>query len=149
MRAAALLALAALAFPALAPAQRVELNDLEDEVMCPICGTLLQLAEAPQAQRQRAFIERQIDAGRSKEEIKRALVAQYGDEVLAEPGDSGFDLSAYVVPAVAFLAAAAALAVGVGRWRRAGAGGGPGRSPRGPEGDEAERLEADIARYDL
>jgi cytochrome c-type biogenesis protein CcmH len=117
--------------------------------MCPICGTLLQLAEAPQAQRQRAFIERQIDAGRGKEEIKRALVAQYGKEVLAVPDDSGFDLSAYVVPAIAFLAAVAALAVGVGRWRRAGGAGGPGGSPRGPEGEEAERLEADIARYDL
>jgi cytochrome c-type biogenesis protein CcmH/NrfF len=141
-------ALAALAFPALAPAGQVELNDLEDEVMCPICGTLLQLAEAPQAERQRAFIERQIEAGRGKEEIKRALVAQYGDDVLALPGDSGFDLSAYLVPALGFLAALVALAVGVGRWRRA-AGGASGDGTRGPEGEEAERLDADMARYDL
>ncbi len=136
-------------FPGVAGAQGVELNDLEDEVMCPICGTLLQLAEAPQAERQRAFIERQIEAGRGKEEIKRALVAQYGDDVLALPDDSGFDLSAYVVPAVAFFAAVVALAFGVGRWRRAAGGGGPGDSRPGPEGEQAERLEADIARYDL
>jgi cytochrome c-type biogenesis protein CcmH len=145
-----LAALAALLFPAAAGAQGVELNDLEDEVMCPVCGTLLQLAEAPQAQRQRAFIERQIDAGRDKEEVKRALVAQYGDEVLALPEDSGFQLSAYLVPAIAFLAAAVALAVGVRRWRR-GAGppdaGDP--APRAPRGEQADRLEADIARYDL
>jgi cytochrome c-type biogenesis protein CcmH len=143
-----LLALTTLASPTIAAAQGVELNDVEDEVMCPICGTLLQLAESPQAQRQRAFIRRQIAAGRSKEEIKRALVAQYGSDVLALPDDSGFDLSAYVVPAVAFLAAALALAFGVGRWRRAG-GSGAEVSPRAPEGEDAERLEADIARYDL
>lgn len=142
------LALAALAFPALAPAQQVELNDLEDEVMCPICGTLLQLAESPQAQRQRAFIDRQIEAGRGKEEIKQALVAQYGDDVLAVPGDSGFDLSAYVVPAFGFLAALVALAVGVGRWRRA-TGGDAGDAAGGPEGEDAKRLDADMARYDL
>jgi cytochrome c-type biogenesis protein CcmH/NrfF len=143
------LALGALVLPPAATAQGVELNDVEDEVMCPICGTLLQLAESPQAQRQRAFIRRQVAAGRDKEEIKRALVAQYGDEVLALPDDSGFDLSAYVVPAVAFLVAALALALGVARWRRAGRSAATDGAPRPPEGEEAERLEADIARYDL
>jgi len=140
----------ALLAPSLTSAQGVELNDLEDEVMCPICGTLLQLAESPQAQRQRAFVRRQIAAGKSKEEIKRALVAQYGDEVLALPEGSGFQLSAYLVPAIAFLAAAVALAIGVGRWRR---GSGPPDdgepAPRAPHGEQAERLDADIARYDL
>jgi cytochrome c-type biogenesis protein CcmH/NrfF len=139
----------ALLVPAVTAAQGVELNDIEDEVMCPICGTLLELAQSPQAQRQRAFIRRQIAAGRDKEEIQRALVAQYGDAVLALPGDSGFDLSAYLVPAVAFVAAAAALAIGLGRWRRAGRSATPGDPLRGPEGEEADRLEADIARYDL
>ncbi len=80
--------------------------------MCPVCGTLLQLAESPQAQRERVFIERQIDAGRSEAEIKDALVAEYGNEVLALPPDSGFSLSAYLVPIVAFLVAAVALASG-------------------------------------
>lgn len=140
--------LALLSSVAAAGAQGVELNDIEDEVMCPICGTLLQLAESPQAQRQRAFVRRQIAAGRSKEEIKRALVAQYGEEVLALPDDSGFDLSAYVVPVLAFLAAVVALAVGVARWRRASPAA-PESPPRRPEGEDAERLEADIARYDL
>ena len=44
-----------------------------------------------------------------------------GAEVLALPGGSGFDLSAYLVPAIAFVVAAVALAFGVRRWRRAGA----------------------------
>lgn len=145
---ATIVAVVALIAPA-ANAQAVELNDLEDEVMCPICGTLLQLAEAPQAERQRAFIERQIAAGRDKEEIKQALVAQYGNQVLALPDDSGFELSAYVVPALGFLAAMVALAVGVGRWRRAGRERPPGQHARAPEGEDAERLDADIARYDL
>jgi cytochrome c-type biogenesis protein CcmH len=145
-----------LVFAVLAPAavaeERASLAQIEAEVMCPVCGTLLQLAESPQAQREKAFISRLIGEGKSEQQIKDALVAEYGDEVLALPQGSGFSLSAYVVPIVAFLLAAVALAIGVLRWRRAGGGpgdrGGPGRS-RGPSGEEADRLDADLARYDL
>lgn len=145
----AALALALLA-PAAVAAERASLTELEKQVMCPVCGTLLQLAESPQAQRERVFINRLIDEGKSEAEIKDALVAEYGDEVLALPPDSGFSLSAYLVPIVAFLIAAAALAVGVLRWRRAGGGeNGPGPSAAGPSDEDSERLDADLARYDL
>ncbi len=149
----ALLALAALALtaPLAAAEQRASLTEIEKQVMCPVCGTLLQLAESPQAQREKAFIRRLIAAGRTEAQIKDALVAEYGNEVLALPQSSGFSLSAYVVPIVAFLIAAVALAIGVLRWRRAG--GSPDRRdaarPAGPKGDDAERLDADLARYDL
>jgi len=131
-------------------APQTSLADVEDEVMCPICGTLLELSNAPQAERQRAFVARLIAAGRTKAEIKDALVAQYGDRVLALPRGSGFELSAYLVPAIAFAAAILALGIGVRRWRRAGAGGGGPKAPRaGPGGEDSERLDADLARYDL
>jgi cytochrome c-type biogenesis protein CcmH len=144
------LALAAVA-PAAAAEQRASLTEIEKQVMCPVCGTLLQLAESPQAQRQKAFIKRLIEEGKSEGQIKDALVAEYGDEVLALPPDSGFSLSAYVVPIVAFLIAALALALGVWRWRRAGGPKDGDGTPQatGPSGEDAERLDADLARYDL
>jgi cytochrome c-type biogenesis protein CcmH len=128
---------------------RASLPDIEDEVMCPICGTLLELSEAPQAERERVFIRRLIAEGRSKEQIKDALVAEYGEEVLATPQGSGFDLTAYLIPIAAFLAAAGALAVGVRRWRRSSRRGGPEPEPAPPRGEDAERLDSDLARYDL
>ena len=144
-----LVALAALA-PAAAAEQRASLIEIEKQVMCPVCGTLLQLAESPQAQREKAFIRRLIAEGKSEGQIKDALVAEYGDEVLALPQGSGFSLSAYVVPIVAFIIAAVALAIGVMRWRRAGGGKGDQETPgSGPKGEDAERLDADLARYDL
>lgn len=134
-----------------ASAERASLTEIEKQVMCPVCGTLLQLAESPQAQREKAFIRRLIDEGKSEEQIKDALVTEYGEEVLALPPDSGFSLSAYVVPIVAFLIAIVALTIGVLRWRRAGGGSGPAGTGRavGPSGEDAERLDADLARYDL
>ena len=147
----ALLALAGvLAAPAGAAQPQVNITEIEGEVMCPVCGTALELAESPQAQREKAFIGRLIDEGKSKDQIKEALVAQYGEAVLALPQGDGFDLSAYLVPIIAFVLAALALVFGVYRWRRSG---GPpdGRPPaaRGPTEAEGERLDADLARYDL
>jgi len=123
------------------------LHDVEDEVMCPICGTLLELSEAPQAERQRVYISRLIAAGHTKAEIKEALVSQYGEEVLALPDDSGFDLTAYLIPVLAFAVAIVVLAFSVRRWRRSGDG--ESDPPAGPGGEWAERLEQDLSRYDL
>jgi cytochrome c-type biogenesis protein CcmH len=148
--AAIALALAALASPALGAEPSASLPDIEDEVMCPICGTLLELSEAPQAQRQRVLIADLIAQGRTKAEIKDELVAEYGNEVLALPQGSGFQLSAYLVPALAFLLGAAAVAVSVIRWRRRpGPPGDDGGTSTAPSGADAERLDADLARYDL
>jgi cytochrome c-type biogenesis protein CcmH len=141
-----LLAVLSLALPALAIASpRASLTDIEDEVMCPICGTLLELSNAPQAERERAFIRDQIDRGKTKSEIKDALVREYGRAVLAEPKGSGFDLAAWIVPGLAVILAAAGLALGVSRWRRSG----DHAPPRDISPAEAEKLEADMARYDL
>jgi cytochrome c-type biogenesis protein CcmH len=144
------LALALAPGAAFAATSPPSITEIEGEVMCPICGTLLELAESPQAQRERALVKRLIAAGKTKSEVKDILVAQYGRAVLALPGGSGFDLSAYLVPAIAFVIAAVGLAFGVRRWRRAAGPPGPGSSsPSGPQGDDAERLDADLARYDL
>jgi cytochrome c-type biogenesis protein CcmH len=142
---------AALAGAAGAVQPKTTLPDVEDEVMCPICGTALNLSSSPQADRERAFIRRQIAAGKTKDQIEDELVAQYGTRVLAEPPKSGFDLTAWLVPAAAILIAALAIALALRRWRRA-ARGGDGSPPEGGQPldpADAERLDADLARYDL
>lgn len=147
-----LLALALVGAPAtaIAATPQVTTADIEDEVMCPVCGTLLELAESPQALREKAFVRRLIAEGKSREEIKDTLVAQYGPAVLALPEGSGFDISAYLVPVIAFLAAAVGLLIGVWRWRSRGGDGDGGAKPHArPKGEDAERLDADLARYDL
>jgi cytochrome c-type biogenesis protein CcmH len=145
----ALLALLALAAtPAMAAEPRASLPDIEDEVMCPICGTPLGLADAPQAERERAFIRRLIERGRTKEQIKDALVSEYGQEVLATPESGGFDLAAWLVPAGGVLLAALALGFGVRQWRRRGGDREPVAEDELDPSD-SERLRSDLARYDL
>jgi cytochrome c-type biogenesis protein CcmH len=150
----AALLLATLAAPATAAdCPKTSLGDIEDEVMCSICGTPLGLAaDAPQAQRERAYIERLIADCRSKDQIKRALVAQFGESVLALPGDAGDDNGiedklVYIIPAVAILAAAAGIAFALTRWRRDRGRGSTSRPAAAAP--ESNRVDVDMERYDL
>ena len=151
MIARALGALAALALlvPAAAAAQtaepRTNLADIEDEVICLVCGTTLELAEgAPQAERLREQIRGLIDQGLTKEQVKDELVAEYGENVLSTPDTEGFDLSAWVLPIVGLLGAAAAIGVGLARSRRRGS------APAADEisDEDRKRLDADLASFD-
>jgi len=129
---------------------QASLPDIEDEVMCPICGVSLELAtEAPQAQQEREFIRTLIAEGLTKDEIKDRLVAEYGSEVLAIPEAEGFDLAAWLVPGAAIVIAGGAIFVAVRRWRRTGRDGPPADRGAAGDQDENERLDADLARYEL
>jgi cytochrome c-type biogenesis protein CcmH len=149
-RTAVLLALAvALLTPGIAlAAPKASLVDVEDEVMCVTCKIPLNIAEGPQPDRERAFIRDLIDKGRTKEQIKAALVAEYGRNVLALPESDGVGLTAYAVPLALVALLAAGLALLLPRWRR--------RAPAGPAADdsppaltsaEARRLDEDLGRY--
>ena len=105
------------------PEPQTNLADISDEVMCTVCGVPLELAlEAPQAEAERDFIRELIAEGRTKDEIKDALVVEYGENVLAVPGTEGFDLAAWLIPIGAFLIAAVAMVFALRRWRRNRAG---------------------------
>ena len=146
--AALLVTTAILASPAAAIAApaRTTLPDVEDEVMCPVCGTPLNLAQAPQADRERAFIRGLIARGATKDQVKRRLVDQYGPQVLAAPPARGFDLAAYLVPVLLAVAALALAGTALVRWRR--------RRPAEPRpataisSADARRLDADLARHE-
>jgi cytochrome c-type biogenesis protein CcmH len=147
---AALAACILLAAPAIAAAcPRTTLGAVEDEVMCLECGVPLDVAEGSlQAKQERQFITRQIAACRTKDQIKDALAAQYGDRVLATPKAHGFGLAAYVVPTLAVLAAALAIGLAALRWRRSRAREPGPATAAPPDPGESARLDADLARHE-
>ncbi|MCB0831809.1 MAG: cytochrome c-type biogenesis protein CcmH [Solirubrobacterales bacterium] len=148
---AALAILLALAGPnlALAAEPQASLPQLEDEVMCPVCGTLLGLSHSPAAERERVFIRKLIAQGKTEDEIKDALVDEYGGQVLALPENRGIDVWAYAVPVIGLVLALIGVITAIIVWRRR-------RNDRedeppepGPSGEEADRLDKDMARFDL
>jgi cytochrome c-type biogenesis protein CcmH/NrfF len=146
---ASAVALLIAATPATASAAeaRTSLPDVEDEVMCTICGTLLEESDSPQADRERALIRSLIAQGKDKDQIKDALVAEYGQRVLATPSGHGFDLLAWLVPGVGIAIGIAA--IGFFLWRARGRRHGEGAEKNDLEPSDLARLDRDMSSYDL
>lgn len=148
---AAAVALAATASQAAAGvAPRVSLLAIERQAMCVTCKVALDESQAPQADREREYIESLISRGESEAEIKRSLVAQYGPTVLGLPSTHGFDLTVYLVPLVVVLGLLATVLLLLPGWRRrarARAGGAGSGVPQLSAADAA-KLESDLARFD-
>jgi cytochrome c-type biogenesis protein CcmH len=156
MRLLALACLTALvaAAPALASEERPTLTELENEIYCPTCKTLLSLSNAPIAGRMREFISERIAAGDTKSEIKESLVAQFGEEVLAAPPKEGINLLAWILPFAGIAVAGAVVAVLARRWVRSArtrpaTGGDPALNGHRTLDPELERrLDEELARFD-
>lgn len=146
-----LLALAGGSPPAAAAAQpQTSLPAMEQQVMCVVCRTPLSVANGPQADAQRRQIRRLIAQGKSEQQIKNVLVAQYGDRVLALPKDDGFNLAVYLVPIAAVAVALALLAFALPRWRREtrARAAAPAAAAPTVSAEDMRRLDEDLARRD-
>jgi cytochrome c-type biogenesis protein CcmH len=147
-----LVAASAIAAPAAASGAtpRTSLPTIERQVMCVTCKIPLNVAQSPQADRERAFIQSLIDQGDSEAEIKDALLGQYGPAVLGLPSAHGFfDLTAYLVPLAVVLALLATLALLLPSWRRHARAAAAREAPTATlSTTDAARLESDLARFD-
>jgi len=153
---ALLLVLAALvlAAPAAASERHPTLAELEDQLMCPICESeTLAQSDSPAAQRIKLYIERRIDEGATRGQIKDELVKEWGIRILAAPPRHGFDLLAWALPLVGLLGGAAVIGVLAWRWSRTREE--PAEPPppyalngRPLEPDLERRLDEELARFD-
>jgi cytochrome c-type biogenesis protein CcmH len=145
----------ALAAPAAASERHPTLGELEGQLMCPICaGETLAQSDSPAAQRIKAYIQRRIEQGATRSQIKKELVAEWGTKILAAPPRHGFDLLAWVLPLVGLLGGAVMIGGLAWRWSRTRE-----EQPAGPlppyalngrplEPDLERRLDEELARFD-
>jgi cytochrome c-type biogenesis protein CcmH len=119
-------------------------NELEGEIMCPVCGTTLDQSDSAVARQMKMFISARIATGDSKGEIEDRLVSKFGEQVLAAPPKKGFNLLAWLLPLIAL--AVAVPVVGYTAWRWSKARGPDDGEPPDPELDR--RLDHELARFD-
>jgi cytochrome c-type biogenesis protein CcmH len=144
---AALLAAFALAGPAGASAaDPPRAADLEAELVCPVCETTLDQSNAPVAERMKLYIRERVAAGDTEDEIKDALVAQFGPGVLAKPPDGGFGLLAWILPLAVLVGGLVAVCTLVWAWSRRRPPGDAAATPLDPELER--RVDEELARYD-
>jgi cytochrome c-type biogenesis protein CcmH len=129
------------------------LNELENEVMCPVCTVPLAESDSAAAKQIEREIRADIAAGWTKSQIKDSLVKQYGESILASPPKHGFNLLAWLLPLGGIVAAGAALGIAAWRWSRQRGEPEPPllQSQNGHGAIDAEldrRLDEELARFD-
>jgi len=142
-----------LAPAALASERHPTLNELENEVMCPVCNTTLAQSDSPAAHQIERDISARIRQGWTKSQIEDSLVAEYGQSILASPPKRGFNLLAWLLPLVGIGLAAALLGLAAWGWTRGradpelpAAQSSNGQGPIDPELDR--RVDEELARFE-
>ena len=149
IRLAAVLAFCALVAAGGARAAPPRAADLEAELVCPVCETTLDQSNSPIAERMKAYIRARIAAGDSEQQIKDALVAEFGPEVLAKPPGGGFGLLAWLLPLGALLGGAVVVGLLIRSWSRRRVTGPASSSEDGELDPQLERrVDEELARFD-
>lgn len=114
------------------PAKEARARTLFREVRCVVCQSeSIDDSEADIAHDLRQAVREQVAAGRSDAEIKRYLVARYGEFVLLKPSFSWGNAALWLTPFLAALGGGAAIVVYIRRRERVAS------APLSPE-EEAE-----------
>lgn len=101
------------------PTDEERVEAITNEVRCPTCqGLSAAESSAPAARAVRTFVEEQVEAGASNDEIKAALAARYGKDILLRPEAGGVSGLVWALPVVVLIAGAGGLAYAFDRWRR-------------------------------
>jgi cytochrome c-type biogenesis protein CcmH/NrfF len=119
------------------------------QFMCVSCHEPLELVSSPQAISEKQQLKTLIAKGLDMAQIKHAMVAQYGVQVLGRPPASGFNLTVYLLPPAIFFGGLALLAYTLPKWRRRARRAELTRLEEPPPlpPDEAQRLDDELTNF--
>ena len=138
---------------ALSAEQEARARAIDDQLIAPCCfSQTVANHNSPIAESIKAEVRQMLAAGSSEREILDFYVGKYGERILAAPRASGFNLLAYVMPALAFGAGLVGVVIVLRRWRRPLSSQPAGAGPSALSSDEARRfqarLEEELARFE-
>lgn len=103
--------------PALTAEERV--RDIAATIKCPTCRSQsVAGSDSAAARAIRGDIARRVSDGESADEIRAAVAATYGDDVLLTPSSSGVEGIVWILPVVALVLGLAGVSAAFARWRR-------------------------------
>jgi cytochrome c-type biogenesis protein CcmH len=96
-------------------------HQLAAQLMCPVCdGQTIDGSSAQISQDMRLKVRELLDEGQTNAEIKDYFVLRYGEDILAAPEGSGFNLLAWVVPVFIVFGGIGIALVAIKNMRKAG-----------------------------
>jgi cytochrome c-type biogenesis protein CcmH len=88
------------------PYDEAEAQAIDRMIMCPVCpAESIDQAQVPLARQMRQIVRDMLAQGATREEILDFFAQRYGQDVLASPPKSGFNLIAWIFPLAAVAAA--------------------------------------------
>jgi cytochrome c-type biogenesis protein CcmH len=103
------------------PSLEERAQSIDKSLICPVCPSeTIDQSRVQLAGQMRALVREKLAEGWSAQQIRDYFVDSYGEDVLAAPPKSGFNLIAWVVPIVAIAAALLLLATVILAMRRSG-----------------------------
>lgn len=88
------------------PYDEAEAYAIDQRLMCPVCpAETIDQAQVPLARQMRQTVRQMLAQGATRQEILDFFAERYGQDVLASPPKSGFNLVAWVFPPVGVVAA--------------------------------------------
>jgi cytochrome c-type biogenesis protein CcmH len=79
-------------------------NEVAHQLMCPVCqGQSVAESNSNLAQDMRQIIRKQLEEGKTKEEVIAYFVKRYGETILASPPPKGVNWLLWVLPALAIV----------------------------------------------
>lgn len=93
--------------------------DIGKELQCPICQNIaVAYSPSPLAAQMRQIIRSKLQAGETREQILQYFVDRYGEGILWDPPQYGWNLIAWRLPIIALIAGAIGLFWLFRTWRR-------------------------------
>ena len=121
---------------------------LSQRLMCPVCdGQTLDQSQAQLSEDMKAVIRTKIEEGETNAEIRAYFVDRYGEIVLASPEAGGFNVIAWVVPGLIFIAGALLVGNAYLNMRRRGRLSGESNAVLEAERPKSSAVEADLDEY--
>ncbi|KAB2834253.1 MAG: cytochrome c-type biogenesis protein CcmH [Candidatus Dadabacteria bacterium] len=81
-----------------------QVNEIAHQLMCPVCqGQSVAESNSNLAQDMRQIIRKQLEEGKSKDEVIAYFVNRYGETILASPPPKGVNWLLWVLPALAIV----------------------------------------------
>lgn len=96
-----------------------QVRSISSTIKCPTCRSQ-SVAESDSAAARaiRGEVARRVDDGESADEIRAAIAATYGDEVILTPARSGIEGLVWILPVAALVLGLAGVSAALARWRR-------------------------------
>jgi cytochrome c-type biogenesis protein CcmH len=89
-----------------------QVNQIARQLMAPCCwSSTADAHQSPAAEEVKARIRAALQRGDTERQILDSFVAAYGERILAKPKAAGFNLMAWILPAIAILLG------GIGAWK--------------------------------